>query len=213
MKCKRAILAVGILIFLSSAALATSTIMVKDYPDGGTVTLQGTVEDFSNAHSLLLRDLRGTIKIDLSSTQPITLQDGEKINVTGTVHHTLLGTDIIATTVSEDKGVGQEVGEAIDSLTGQDVASGARVVTIQALPATGLVKVNGVVSRVGNSKNFTLKDSTGNIGVTIVSGESASLKKGTEVTVVGNVDKGLLGKSINAIQVDVVTTSAPAANQ
>jgi len=200
-------------LFLSTTALAAATVSVKEMPDGSEVTLSGTVEDFDSEHSFTLRDASGAVKVDLRSTKSMILKDGEKVNVTGLVNHTFLRTDVVARNVSEDKGVGERIGEAIDSVTGEDAAGSAQTATIQTLPDSGLVEVNGTVDSVSNAKKFTLKDSTGHVDVTIKSGESASLKRGAEVTVIGNVNKGLLGKSINATEVDVRSSSAPMANQ
>jgi len=200
-------------ILFPAAASATTATSVKDMPDGGQVTLSGTVEDFDSQHSFVLQDASGTVKIDLTSMKPTVLKEGTTVDVIGNVHSTLLGTDVVAQSVSENKGLGQKVGEAIDSLTGQDAASAAQNTTIHSLPKSGLVKVNGIVDNVYSGKKFTLKDSTGSINVAIKSGESASLSKGTEVTVVGNVDSGLLGKSIDATEVNVLSSDAPLADQ
>jgi len=208
MKVTKTIMVAGILCLFSTLGLAATATAVKDLPDGSQVTLTGTVEDFDSEHAFMLRDGSGAIKVDLSSTNPIVLKDGDKVDVTGLVNHTILGTDIVARSVNEDKGVGERVGEAIDSVTGQDVASSAKTVSVKSMPDSGLIRISGIVDNVDSEKKFTLKDSTGYVDVTIKSGESASLEKGTEVTVIGNVDKGLLGKSIDAIEVDVRSSSS-----
>jgi uncharacterized protein YdeI (BOF family) len=214
MKFANAMVIAGIVALSSTAALAATAVAIKDSPNGAEVTLSGTVEDFDSQHAFMLRDASGTVKIDLTSAKPMVLKDGEAVSVTGRVNHTVLGTDVVARNVSEDKGVGQQIGEAIDSVTGQDAAGSARVVTIQSLPNSGLVKLNGMVDSVASEKKFTLKDSTGHIDVSIKSAESASLKKGVEVTVIGNVDNGILGKKIVATEVDVRSgDSAPVATR
>lgn len=211
----KTVLLAGVTAFLSTSALAAdaTTMMIKDLPSNGEVTLSGIVEDFDNEHAFMLRDSSGTVKIDLSSAKPMVLKNGERVSVTGSVNHTILGTNVVARDVDEDKGVGQVIGEAIDSVTGQDAAGSAQVVTISALPDAGFVKINGMVDSVSSARKFTLKDQTGKVDVHIKSGESASLKKGVEVAVIGNVDKGLLGKAINATEVNVRTGSAPMASQ
>jgi len=208
------VMAIGsVAALLSTSVLAATAESIKNAPNGGQVTLNGTVEDFDSNHTFMLRDSSGTILVDLSSTKPMVLKDGENISVSGTVNHTILGTDVVARTINENQGLGEKVGAAIDSLTGQDPAGSAQHFDIQALPKSGLVKVSGVVASVDSGKKFTLKDSTGHVDVNIKSGESASLKEGTEVMVVGNVDSGLLGKTINATDVKVLSSDAPMAEK
>src|SRR5262245_27906450 len=62
----------------------------------------------------------------------------------------------------------------------------AKVVTIKALPDSGLVKVNGTIDNVSSARKFTLKDQTGHVDVAMEEEASTSLKKGLEVSVVGN---------------------------
>ena len=214
MKFTETMLIAGITALLSTTALADATsASVSNAPNGGPVTLSGTVEDFDNAHSFTLRDNSGTVKVDLSAAKSVVLKNGETVDVTGTVNKGVLGTTVVATSINEDKAVGQQIGEAIDSVTGQDAAGSAKVVNIRSLPKTGLVKVTGMVESVSNQKKFTLKDSTGHVDVNITSGESASLNKGAQVTVVGHVDNGILSKSINATEVDVQSNGTPATKE
>ena len=213
MKFAKTMMMAGVAALLSGSALAATAILIKNLPTSGEVTLNGTVESFDSQHSFTLRDSSGTIKVDLSATKAIVLKDGAKVSVTGTVDKGILETDIAALSVSEDEAVGKQIGEAIDSVTGQDPAGSAKAVDIRSLPESGIVKINGTVASVDNEKKFTLKDSTGTIDVTIMSGQSASLNKGTKVMVVGSVDKGLLGKSISATEVDVRSTAGPVVEQ
>jgi uncharacterized protein YdeI (BOF family) len=209
MKFTKTILIAGITALLSTPSLAAAATSVKNMPDGSHLTVSGVVEEFDSEHAFMLRDSSGFVKVDLSSAKPMVLKNGEKVTVTGVVNQTILGVDIVASRVSEDKGVGEKVGEAINSVTGQDAAGDAQAVSIRSLPKSGLVKINGIVDSVDSEKNFKLKDSTGHIDVTIKSGESASLNKGTPVTVIGYVDNGLLEQSINATEVDVRSNGAP----
>lgn len=212
MKFMKATIIAGIVALSAAPALAavTSAAAIKNLPDGGGVTLNGTVEDFDSEHFFTLRDSTGTVKIDLSAAKSVVLTNGERVTVAGTIRNRgILGTSISARTVSEDKGVGQRIGEAIDSATGEDAAGYARTANIVSLPKSGLVKINGTVDSVDSEKKFTLKDQTGHIDIAIKPGMSASLNKGTEVTVVGYVNNGMLGKSIEATEVDVVASSMP----
>ncbi len=213
MKYAKIMLMAGVASLFSTAVMAASANSIRSLPNNDKVTLNGTVEDFNSEHSFRLHDSSGSVTVDLSSAKSVVLKDGEKVTVDGTVRQTILGSDVVAGNVSEDKGLGARVGEAIDSATGQDAAASAQPVTIAALPDAGLVKVDGIVDGVSSEKKFTLKDSTGHVDVTIKSGESASLNKDTEVTVIGYVDKGVLGKTISATEVDVRSTSAPMAKK
>jgi uncharacterized protein YdeI (BOF family) len=65
------------------------------------------------------------------------------------------------------------------------------------------VNVTGTVESVKSEREFTLRDSTGTVGVEITSNQSVVLKKGDEVTVNGTVDKSILSTDINATEVDV----------
>jgi len=209
MKFAKIIMIAGTAALLSTTALAATTAAVKNMPDGGSISLSGTVEDFNSEHSFTLRDNTGTMKVDLSKTKSIVLKNGETVSVTGTINKGVLGTQVAAQSVKEEKGVGQQIGEAIDSATGQDAAAAAKEVNIQSLPPSGLVKVTGTVDSVSSEKKFTLKDSTGSVDVNIKSGESASLNKGARVTVIGYAGKGLLGKNIDATEVDVRPSPTP----
>lgn len=190
-------------VLLSTSALAATANSVGNMQNGSAVSLSGTVENFDSAKSFTLRDASGEVKIDLSSSKSIVLKNGDKVDVSGTVDKGIMTTAVVATKVEEDKNVGQQIGEAIDSATGQTPASNATQVSIKALPEKGLVKVSGTVDSVSSEKKFTLRDSTGTVDVAIKSDQSASLHKGSGVTVVGYVNNGLLGKSIDASQVEV----------
>jgi uncharacterized protein YdeI (BOF family) len=206
--------ATAAMLFATAALAATSTTSsISNMPNGGMVSLTGTVENFDNAHSFVLRDSTGTMKVDLSGAKSVVLKNGDTVDVTGKIDKGLLGTQVAATSVNEDKGVGQQIGDAIDSMTGQTPASNAQAFNVKSLPSNGLVKVSGMVDSVSSEKKFTLKDSTGDVTVNLAAGQSASLNKGAAVSVVGYVDSGMLGKSINATEVDVQSNGVPATKQ
>ncbi len=190
-------------VLLSGSALAATANSVGNMDSGAAVSLAGTVEDFNSAKSFTLRDASGTTSIDLSSTPSIVLKNGDKVDVSGTVDKGITGSKVLATNVSEDKNLGQQIGDAIDNVTGEKPGSNTPQVAVKALPATGMVKVSGTVDSVSSAKKFTLRDSTGTVDVAIESAQSAALQKGTPVTVVGYVDKGMFSKSIKATSVDV----------
>lgn len=79
----------------------------------------------------------------------------------------------------------------------------AATVTINQLPDSGNVTISGTVSKVKNEREFTLRDSTGSVDVNLENGQSVVLKEGAKVSVDGTVDKGILGKDINASNVTV----------
>jgi uncharacterized protein YdeI (BOF family) len=61
---------------------------------------------------------------------------------------------------------------------------------------------------IDNEKEFTLRDETGSINIDIVSAQNAALTEGAEVTVIGNVNNGMLGKSIDAKEVLIVSNAS-----
>lgn len=189
---------------LSGLALAATVVLVKDLPASGEVMLQGTVESFDGKGSFVLRDSSGAIKINMGAIKAANLKNGEKVGVTGTVYKGPSETDIAALSVNEDKPVGANVGKSADIVTTQNPASSAKAVDIGALPESGLVKIHGTVASVKSEKRFTLQDLTGVVDVLLTSGQSAFLKKGAEVTVVGSVDSGLIDKRVTAVDVVVL---------
>lgn len=78
-------------------------------------------------------------------------------------------------------------------------ASSVAASTIQSLPMDGRVRVMGTVQRVKNEEEFTLMDATGTIDVE--SDGETRLQEGEKVTVIGEMEDGLMGKSIEAERV------------
>lgn len=74
---------------------------------------------------------------------------------------------------------------------------------VKKLPDDSVVTLSGTVDSVQNEREFTLRDTTGTIGVDIKSNESVVLKAGDSVTVSGLVDKDITGTDINASDVYV----------
>ncbi|MGE0754039.1 MAG: NirD/YgiW/YdeI family stress tolerance protein [Alphaproteobacteria bacterium] len=74
---------------------------------------------------------------------------------------------------------------------------------VKELPDKSILTVTGTVDSVDNEREFTLRDSTGTIGVDIESNQSVVLKKGDTVTISGSVDKDITGTDINATDVYV----------
>ena len=158
MKISKTMLVASTVTLFSTAALAATTASLKDAQDSSQVSLSGTVENFDSAHSFTLHDASGTAKIDLSKAPSVVLKNGESVDVSGVVNKGIMGTTVTAQNVSENKAIGQKVGDAIDSVTGNDADSSARQVTVKTIPASGLIKVNGTVDSIDNARKFTLKD-------------------------------------------------------
>ncbi len=72
------------------------------------------------------------------------------------------------------------------------------------------VNISGIVESVQNEREFTLRDSSGTIGVDIKSTQSVVLKQGDSVTIRGTVDKGILHTDIDATDVIVSKNIAEA---
>ena len=83
----------------------------------------------------------------------------------------------------------------------------ADAVQIGKLPAQGMVQITGTVDKISDQKDFTLKDPTGTVNVSIQSDENVALAKGAEVTVTGYVSNGVLGKKIRATHVILMSDS------
>lgn len=75
--------------------------------------------------------------------------------------------------------------------------------SIREIPDAGKVEISGTVESIQNERRFTLSDGSDSIKVDIESQDSVVLQKGANVTVRGNVDKGLLSKDINATSIDI----------
>jgi uncharacterized protein YdeI (BOF family) len=189
----------GMAVLLSTSALADVK-AIKEMPNGGNVTLSGTVDKVNNERKFVLRDGSGTVDVEIKSGQSLMLRQGENVTVTGTVDKGVLGTTINANNVEGSKGVVEATKKALDTVT-DGATNAAPTVAIKNLPETGAVRVTGVVEDVSSDKKFTLRDQTGTVNVEVKSGESAVVTKGAEVTVVGNVSSGVLGKDINATNV------------
>lgn len=200
----------GVAALLSNSALAAVT-SIKDLKYKNAVTISGTVSKVKNENEFTLRDATGTVDVNLKTGQSVVLKDGQKVTVNGTVDKGLLGTEIDAFSVQADKNLSENVSDAIEKNTNLSM-EGATAVTVKSLPSEGKVKLSGQVTDVDNEKEFTLKDSTGSIEIDLdESAESAALKEGSEVTVIGFVNNGITGKNINATKVMVLSDVSPAA--
>lgn len=200
----------GFAALLSTSALAAN-VMINQLPDSGTVTLSGTVSKVKNEKEFTLRDSSGTVDVNIENGQSVVLKEGAKVSVNGTVDKGILGKDINASSVTVDKSMSEAVSEGIEKNTSMSM-EGAQNFTISQLPKEGKVKISGTVTDVDNEKEFTLKDASGSIDVDLdESAESAALKQGAEVTVIGYVDNGMTGKDINATKVMVINEASPAA--
>jgi len=191
---------------LSTTALA-SVATIKNMADKSAVTITGHVESVDNSTEFTLKDTSGTITVDMDKTASIVLKKGDKVTVSGLVDQDITGADINATKISVHESLVNAAADAIESKTPVSF-EGASSFDISELPNEGMVKISGVVTDVDSEKEFTLKDGTGSIDVNLdSSAQSASLKEGAEVTVIGHVDASVTGKGINATKIIVKSNS------
>jgi len=187
--------------------------LVRDLPSKGIVSISGTVEKVDSSQKFTLRDSSGVISVSMPAKQSLVLKDGEGVSVIGTVNNGFLGLTaktIDATDVQVHKDLGTAVSDAITQTTGISLDQ-AKTEQINTLPKQGMVKLSGTVQHVQDAKNFTLKDATGTIHVNVQSNENVVLVKNAEVTVIGYVHDGILGKNIRATHVMVTASTSPQA--
>lgn len=199
------------LIILASPVFAATTILVRDLPAEGEVTLSGTVEKLTGGRTFMLSDSSGSIPVKISPNESLVLKDGEKVNVTGSVGNAVpgfTGKGIAASHVERVKDAQTSLSDAVAVTTGISVEK-ADSVTVAALPTEGMVKLVGIVSSVSDEKFFVLRDDTGSVNVKVQSEENVVLKQGSHVTVIGYVDNGMLDKTVRATRV-VVNDTNPA---
>lgn len=204
----RTILAMsGSAMLLAGTALADQpATLIDSLPDKGTVTVSGTVEQMDSAREFRLHDDSGSVDVKLASGESAVLKQGDSVTVTGTVEKPLLGLmgkDIVASNVQVHKSLSSALSDAITSSTGISLQK-AETTQINQLPKQGMVRLIGTVQSVSGAKAFTLKDPTGTIDVSVQSSENAALAKGAEVSVIGYVKSGILGKHISATHVTVM---------
>lgn len=200
------------MLFLSPVTVAAGApdgIAIHNLPDSGNVTVSGTVDRVESARKFTLRDNTGTIDVAIKSNESAVLSEGDKVTVTGNVSSAFWGLmkGVNATDVQVHKDLPTVLSDALTETTGISVDK-TTVSHISQLPDQGLVRVTGSVDKVGNEKNFTLKDSTGTIDVAIASAEKVVLVKGAEVTVVGYVKRGMMGKTLSATHVILTSDSS-----
>jgi uncharacterized protein YdeI (BOF family) len=197
---------------ISATAMANMTnATIKKMEDKSQVTVTGTVDSVQNEREFTLRDSTGTMEVDITSGQSVVLRDGQEVTVSGMLDKGLTGDAIAANDVQVHKGLMKSAGDAISSIPGVSTTN-AQAYNIKDLPKEGFVKVSGTVSEVDSEKQFTLQDGTGSINVDIASSENAAITAGSEVTVIGNIQDGVLGKDIEATKVLVVADVDRAAN-
>jgi uncharacterized protein YdeI (BOF family) len=205
-----------ILIITGAIALVSTTALadnagIKKMKDGTKISVTGTVDSVQNEREFTLRDESGIIPVKVQSNDAFTISAGEKVTVTGEVDKSLFrGTDIKANSVDVHKDLATTLGDAIDAHTPISV-EGAKNYKISELPNSGMVKVSGTVYDVDNEKSFKLKDASGAVNIQLKSAESVALTEGAQVAVVGYMDKGALGRDINATRVVVISNGVPSA--
>lgn len=201
-------LAMAAALLFTTATVAQAAIAdIKTMKNGAPVNIAGTVDRVDSARTFVLRDETGKITIDIESDQSVVLSKDMYVTVGGTVDSGIFGTDINAATVKPHKSLRDALADIVKPTTGLNIA-GARATTIANLPDEGLVKLQGIVLKVQNEKEFTLQDGSGTVNIDIQSDKYAVLSKGTQVIVVGYVDSSAFSKDINATDVSVVAEAA-----
>lgn len=185
---------------------------IVNLQDGSTVSLTGTVASVQDPRKFTIQDNTGKIDVNIESSQGVVLKQGDSVTIDGTVDKWWFISRINASRVTVNKSMAQALGDAIEGNTTISL-QGATSYHINSLPEQGLVKITGRITNIANEKEFTVKDATGSIGINIKSPETAVVTQGTQVTVIGNVNSGAMGKSINAERVLVVEDSAPLAQR
>jgi uncharacterized protein YdeI (BOF family) len=207
------ILAVAAL-FAGDASADDKATPIGSLPDKGTVTLSGSVQKVDSEREFTLQDNTGSIDVSLTSGQSVVLKPGDKVSVTGTVNNRLfglMGKSIDASSVNVHKDLASVLSNAVTDATGISLDK-AQPRQISNLSDQGIVKLTGTVDNVVNAKNFTLRDNTGKIDVSIQSSDNVLLTKGAGVTVIGYINHDALGKSIHATHVFLTADSTPAGN-
>jgi uncharacterized protein YdeI (BOF family) len=180
---------------------------IRSLPAKGNITISGTVQDVQSEREFTLRDDSGTIDVSIKSNKSAVIAKGDNVTVKGKMESGMLGKKYIAASdVKVGKDLTSSISDAIEAHTSISLEN-AKKAKIASLPEEGLVKIAGTVDDVKDEKNFTVKDTTGSINVSIESDENVVLTKDAAVTVIGFVDKGLLGKSILAKHV-IITADA-----
>jgi len=202
----------SVMALIAGAAVANmAEPSISNLPDKGMVTVSGTVEKVENERAFRLRDNTGAIEVKVTSGESVVLKQGDSVTVSGQIENLLwglMGKDINATGVEVHKDLPTALSDAVTKTTGITMDK-AENVRIGKLPAQGMVQITGIVDKVSDQKNFTLKDTTGAVDVSIQSDENVVLAKGAEVTVTGYVNNGILGKKIRATHV-ILLSNAPA---
>lgn len=207
----RLLAACGVALFFASIALAAQNTIINNLPDSGAVSVSGVVEKVSSSREFTLRDNSGSIDVKLTASESAVLKQGDSVTVSGIIEKPvwgLMGRDISAASVQVNKDLPTALSDAVTKTTGISMDK-AEPVQIGKLPDQGMVQITGTVYKISDQKNFTLKDATGTVNVSIESDENVVLANGAEVTVTGFVNKGMLGKKIKATHV-ILMSSAPA---
>lgn len=199
-------LAIAALISLNTFEASAKEPTIRNLPKEGSVTISGIVQDIQSEREFTLKDASGKIDVSIESNQSTVIAKGDDVTVTGKIESSVMGKYIAASSVDVKKGLSASLSDAIEGHTSISLDN-AKKEKISNLPDEGLVKITGTVEDVDDEKNFTVKDSTGEIDVAIESEENAVITKGAAVTVIGYVDRGLLSKNILAKRV-IVTADA-----
>ena len=206
----KAFIAASLIVLASSAALANVT-DIKGMSDGSEVSVTGQVENVRSTRDFTLHDSTGVIDVQINSTQSVALRIGDRVTVNGVLDKgaTGMGAKIKDGNLDVKKDITTAVNDVIEANTAVS-PDGISTYNIVSLPQKGMAKISGIVTDVENEKKFTMKDSTGSINVDMADG-AAAITVGTQVTVIGYMDRGLLSREITASKLLVVSDATSAA--
>lgn len=176
---------------------------IDHLPIQGSVTVRGMVEKVLDPRHFTLRDETGVATVEVQSNQSLILKQGASVTVNGTSDGTASHITLRATDVSENKSAVQGLADAVSAVPGLPLTDAASY-TIAQLPSKGDAKVTGTVTQVFSAKEFHMTDKTGGINVDVPPEQSALIRKGARVTVIGNVGHDAVGKDINATRIIVI---------
>lgn len=197
---------------------------VEELPNSGMVTLKGTVEDVNINNDFTLRDQHGrSIEIDVVTNQPLDIEKGDRVKVTGDITTGALGIEeeIDATNIQimsdahsrseyqySDRSLNR--GEAMDNKAAltedDDEWHGGEYGRIDQLPMQGKVQISGVVTDFEPEENrFELRDQTGET-IDIHTAKNIDVNEGQRVRVQGmKTDEPLgVGEQIVSAQVQIL---------
>lgn len=177
--------------------------VIDKLPNSGFAVLSGIVSDVDSKSEFTLKDVNGD-SIEVETSVPIELKEGDKVQVNGQVDSIIagLGKRIKGATVQAS----HKEEKKLTSINPKAINEDSGTSAISNLPERGHVVVRGTVSEIQNDgKTFILKD---NLGETIdVNAKTRfGVKKSDHVIVMGIIQSEIagIGEEIIASNVQVI---------